>query len=135
MAIAFQNRLDRNGLDVSVHARGLIPDMAYPYHIHVGPVPKDGNCTATLGHFDPAHVNTDPKTYHCDPKAMETTCELGDLAGRHGNITASAGGTFGAYYSDPLLALDGPNSIIGRSVVIHAPNNTRLACADIVPVV
>ena len=53
------------------------------YHIHGMPVAPDGNCTATMGHLDP----TDRGEYHpCENIAPET-CQAGDLAGKHGNIT------------------------------------------------
>jgi len=28
-------------------------DALTEYHLHVAPVPADGNCTATLAHLDP----------------------------------------------------------------------------------
>ncbi|KAI8320703.1 Cu,Zn superoxide dismutase-like protein [Martensiomyces pterosporus] len=122
---------DTEGLKVAIKVKGLKPGVSYPYHIHVNPVPADGNCTATGGHLDPAKVMSADKPYSCDPKNPATTCELGDLAGRHGNITIGANGEFSANYTDSLLSFSGTNSILGHSVVIHAPDNTRLACANI----
>ncbi|KAJ1959662.1 Superoxide dismutase, partial [Dipsacomyces acuminosporus] len=105
--------------------------FAYPYHIHVSPVPANGNCTSTGGHLDPAKVKVADKPYNCDSKNAATTCELGDLAGRHGNITADASGEFTVKYTDSLISFSGANTILGHSVVIHAPDNSRLACANI----
>ena len=55
------------------------------YHIHDQPVPSDGNCTKTLAHQDPTERGEIPP---CDPSAPET-CQVGDLAGKHGNITSN----------------------------------------------
>ncbi len=58
------------------------------YHIHALPVPSDGNCTGTLAHLDPFVRGETPP---CDPTQPQT-CQVGDLSGKHGNITTS--GTF-----------------------------------------
>jgi len=55
------------------------------YHIHDAPVPSDGNCTGTLAHLDPTQRGERPP---CDPTTPEE-CQVGDLAGKHGNITTS----------------------------------------------
>jgi len=55
------------------------------YHIHDQPVPADGNCTKTLAHLDPTQRGEIPP---CDPTTPEE-CQVGDLAGKHGNITTS----------------------------------------------
>ena len=69
------------------------------YHIHDQPVPADGNCTATLAHVDPYIRGEIPP---CDPTQPET-CQVGDLAGKHGNITASPFSA--AYVSTPSLGI------------------------------
>lgn len=55
------------------------------YHIHDQPVPANGNCTATLAHQDPYVRGEVPP---CDPTHPET-CQVGDLSGKHGNITTT----------------------------------------------
>ncbi len=55
------------------------------------PVPADGNCVATGPHVDPYVRGEVPP---CDNTQPET-CQVGDLAGKHGNITSS---TFSAKY-------------------------------------
>ena len=55
------------------------------YHIHDQPVPADGNCTATLAHLDPYIRGEIPP---CDNTQPET-CQVGDLTGKHGNVTIS----------------------------------------------
>lgn len=56
------------------------------YHVHGLPVPADGNCTETLGHLDPTNRG---EYYPCDNIHPET-CQAGDLAGKHGNITGTS---------------------------------------------
>ena len=55
------------------------------YHIHDQPVPADGNCTATAAHLDPYLRGEIPP---CDNTHPET-CQVGDLTGKHGNVTTS----------------------------------------------
>ena len=54
------------------------------YHIHDQPVPSSGNCTATLAHLDPYIRGEAPP---CDPNDP-ASCQVGDLSGKHGNITS-----------------------------------------------
>ena len=61
----------------------LIKELVY--HIHDQPVPADGNCTGTKAHLDPYIRGEKPP---CDP-TMPQMCQVGDLSGKHGNITAS----------------------------------------------
>ena len=58
---------------------------ALVYHIHQMPVPADGNCSATMAHLDPT---TRGELHACEAMAPQT-CQAGDLAGKHGNITTS----------------------------------------------
>jgi hypothetical protein len=60
------------------------------YHLHVNPVPEDGNCTETLGHLDPWIRGETPA---CDPTQPQT-CQVGDLSGKYG--TMASGTTFRA---------------------------------------
>ena len=59
-------------------------DMLPVYHIHVAPVPSNGNCSATGAHLDPYMRGAIPP---CEVGKPET-CQVGDLAGKHGNITS-----------------------------------------------
>ncbi|KAL8729904.1 MAG: hypothetical protein Q9166_004461 [cf. Caloplaca sp. 2 TL-2023] len=65
----------------------------------------------------------------CDPVRPET-CQVGDLAGKHGNITTSP--AFNTAFLDLYLStVQGPASFFGnRSIVIHTSNTTRLTCAN-----
>ncbi|KAG9237592.1 superoxide dismutase [Amylocarpus encephaloides] len=95
------------------------------YHLHVAPVPADGNCTKTLAHLDPFQRGEDVP---CDMKYPET-CQVGDNSGKHGKITSDP---FTASYTDDFVATRfGLGSFFGnRSFVIHFANKTRISCAN-----
>ncbi|KAK5465038.1 Cell surface superoxide dismutase [Cu-Zn] 4 [Exophiala xenobiotica] len=99
------------------------------YHIHVLPVPQDGNCTGTLGHLTPYGRNDTPP---CDA-TQPSTCQPGDLSGKHGTIADTAREkNFQLTYLDLYLSTDpqSPAFFGNRSVVVHAANGTRLNCAN-----
>jgi len=74
------------GIDVALTLSGLpTEDGPFLYHIHVDPVPADGNCTATLAHLDPFVRGEDPP---CDA-ARKETCQVGDLSGKYGKINGT----------------------------------------------
>lgn len=62
-------------------------DFKIVYHIHEKPVPADGNCTGTGAHLDPYKRGETPA---CDAKTPQQ-CQTGDLSGKYGNITNTAG--------------------------------------------
>jgi len=97
----------------------------FPYHLHVAPVPEDGNCTKTLAHLDPFVRGEDPV---CDSKNPET-CQTGDLSGKYGKITSDP---YTATYTDDFSATrSGLGSFFGnRSFVVHFANKTRITCAN-----
>lgn len=106
----------------------LVADGKFSYHIHSKPVGGGGNCTATAGHFNPFNGTATCKL------SEASLCELGNLSGLYGAIDSDS---FETEYFDPYLSLDSNSpSFIGdkRSITIHFPNTTRLACADIVKV-
>ncbi|KAK3906937.1 superoxide dismutase [Staphylotrichum tortipilum] len=100
---------------------------ALPYHLHVDPVPSNGNCTATLAHLDP-YIRGEATP--CD-KAAPATCQVGDLSGKHGAIPADVG-TWETSYVDPYAStVEGIGAFFGnRSIVFHYPNKTRITCAS-----
>lgn len=121
------------GVDISVDFEGLPDALLYGpfvYHIHDKPVPANGDCTATLGHFDPQNAG---EYYPCIVTAPEN-CQVGDLAGKYGAIYAST--SFATEYSDPFLSTMPGNvaSVAGKSIVIHTANTTRITCANLYPV-
>lgn len=95
------------------------------YHIHNLPISSDGNCTASLGHLDPTNRG---ELHACD-NTQPSSCQAGDLAGKHGNITTA---TFQASYLDLYLSTTpgSPYFFGDKSIVIHSTNVTRLTCAN-----
>lgn len=55
------------------------------YHIHNNPISSDGNCSSAGSHVDPYQRGEMP---FCDASLPET-CQVGDLAGKHGAINTT----------------------------------------------
>ncbi|MBI4464253.1 MAG: superoxide dismutase family protein, partial [Acidobacteria bacterium] len=92
---------------VEISLAGLPPGK-HGFHIH-----ETGDCSApdassAGGHFNPAGKP------HGAPGAAEH--HIGDL----GNVEADAEGKVTADLHFDFLSLEGPNSIIGKAVVVHA---------------
>ncbi|KAI0889145.1 superoxide dismutase [Annulohypoxylon maeteangense] len=125
--VAATSGVDGNGIDYEVSFSNL-PTEGGPfiYHIHVAPVPSDGNCTSTLAHLDQTIRGEDPA---CDP-ARPASCQQGDLSGKYGKINGSA--PFAAKFHDPYTSLvEGDGAYFGnRSLVFHFNNKTRISCAN-----
>ncbi|KAI6373742.1 hypothetical protein MCOR25_003371 [Pyricularia grisea] len=96
----------------------------FKYHLHVDPA-TGGNCTATLAHLDPFVRGETPV---CNATAPQT-CQVGDLSGKHGEITSDP---FEATYTDKFASThEGIGAFFGnRSFVLHYANKTRITCAD-----
>lgn len=96
-----------DGMRLAVSLTGLTPGE-HGFHIH-----QRGDCsaadgTSAGGHYDPfdnPHGAPDSEMRH-----------VGDL----GNLTADAAGAVTAELLDPLVALNGAESVIGRAVIVHA---------------
>ncbi|RMG48838.1 MAG: superoxide dismutase family protein [Acidobacteria bacterium] len=96
-----------DGIRVVADIQNLEPG-AHGFHIH-----EFGDCsaedgTSAGGHFNPTgmpHGGRNAEKRH-----------VGDL----GNITADASGRAKVEFVDAHLSFEGPNSIIGRAVIIHA---------------
>ncbi|CAE6360396.1 unnamed protein product [Rhizoctonia solani] len=101
----------------------------FGYHIHTNPIPPDGNCTKAFAHHDPLNVT---ERLVCDP-AFPQFCQLGDLSGKHGKLNGTTDGKIASFgYSDAYLRFfPQSHSLLGRSVVIHSSNRTRIACGNI----
>ncbi|KAK3673190.1 hypothetical protein LTR78_007030 [Recurvomyces mirabilis] len=117
-----------SGVSVSVNFTGFPSESLYGpfvYHIHEFPVPANGNCSATVGHLDP----TDRGEYYPCNVGAPATCQVGDLAGKHGNVTMP---NFVAQYTDAFLSTDPSSTAFfgDKSIVIHSSNTTRLTCAN-----
>ncbi|BCR05659.1 hypothetical protein DESUT3_27280 [Desulfuromonas versatilis] len=97
------------GVLVVVDAKGLTPGQ-HGFHFH-----EKGDCsapdaTSAGGHFNPE------STPHGAPDNPATERHAGDL----GNLEAAEDGT--AHYErlDPHISLSGPNSVVGKAVIVHA---------------
>lgn len=117
---------DGKGVQFKVNFSNLPKEGGpFPYHIHVDPVPADGNCTKTLAHQDPFIRG---EATPCDTSKPET-CQTGDLSGKHGAVGVDG---YEKTYVDPYLSIvEGPGSFFGnRSFVFHFANKTRISCAN-----
>lgn len=104
-------RFTTSGDAVRVEGRitGLEPG-AHGLHIHA-----KGDCSApdassAGGHYAP---DDDP---HGSPRDLPAEHHVGDL----GNIVASSDGVADVTAEDPEISLSGPESVVGKAVIVHA---------------
>jgi Cu-Zn family superoxide dismutase len=95
------------GLKVSAHVTGL-KEGAHGFHIH-----EFGDCTAPDGTSAGGHFNPGGEP-HAGPQDAHR--HAGDM----GNLTAGADGVATLEYVDPVASLEGPTSVLGRGVIVHA---------------
>ena len=122
---------DEDGVFVAAHAEGLPANSVHGFHVH-----EFGDCsapdaTSAGGHFNPHgrdHGGPDSEARH-----------VGDL----GNLHSDENGIAHLEMLDHKLELSGPNSIIGKAVVVHVQEDdltsqpvgnagARIACGVIV---
>jgi Cu-Zn family superoxide dismutase len=103
--IVIFTRVDK-GLRIVAEFEGLAPGN-HGFHVH-----QYGDCSSPNGVAAGDHFNPFRKP-HGGPSTMER--HAGDL----GNLRAGADGKARLEWTDPLLTFDGPDSIIGRSVIVH----------------
>jgi Cu-Zn family superoxide dismutase len=102
--VTFENT--ENGIHIVAELSGLKPGK-HGFHIHeFGNITSDDGSSAG-GHFNPMNM----------PHSMPASEKR--HAGDMGNITADEKGNARLDYMDPVIELDGNNSIIGHSVVVH----------------
>ncbi len=95
-----------DGVRVQATLEGL-EEGEHGFHIH-----QYGDCTADDGTSAGGHYNPTGEP-HGAPDDEER--HMGDM----GNITADADGNATIDYVDSRIVLNGPNSIMGRGIVIH----------------
>nr|AYG96711.1 CuZn superoxide dismutase 1 [Flammulina velutipes] len=105
--VIFEQGSSNGPVTVKGELTGLDASAARGFHIHqFGDL--TGGCASAGPHFDPFG-----KTHGAPSDAIR---HVGDL----GNIKTNEDGTASFEFTDSLLTLNGPLSIIGRAVVLHA---------------
>jgi superoxide dismutase, Cu-Zn family len=94
------------GIQVMGDIHGLTPGK-HGFHIHEFGDCSAGDGSSAGGHFNPSN------TQHGGPMDMQR--HEGDM----GNVTADSTGNAHVEFLDKMMRLEGPGSVIGRSVVIH----------------
>ncbi|XP_067011092.2 uncharacterized protein Rsod [Anabrus simplex] len=128
--IEFLQQTEYDVTDIEVTLEGL--EETSEYHIHMVPVQANLQfpCEATTlyGNFNPHNVS---RVLSPAPTLGSTDqYEMGDLSGKFGVLDNRT--EIMATFNDTDLPLFGPNSILGRSVVIHKRNrNSRWVCSSI----
>ena len=118
-----------DGIRVVAEVEGLTPGK-HGFHIH-----EFGDCSSPDGNSAGGHFNPTKKS-HGSPDAMDR--HAGDM----GNIEADASGKGKLEYVDNAITFEGDQSIIGKSMIIHADEDdlktqptgnagARLACGVI----
>jgi superoxide dismutase, Cu-Zn family len=97
----------KEGIKVVADIQGLSKGK-HGFHIH-----EKGDCSAPDASSAGGHFNPEGNT-HGGPPDMER--HVGDL----GNVEADASGKVHYEYTDVMLTFEGKNSIIGKSVIVHA---------------
>jgi superoxide dismutase, Cu-Zn family len=96
-----------DGVRVAAHITGLKEGL-HGFHVH-----EFGDCSAPDGTSAGGHFNPSGSPHGGPHDAVRHT---GDM----GNVTAGADGVATLEYIDSRVAFEGPNSILGRGVIVHA---------------
>jgi len=99
----------RPGVRVRFQLSGFAPGAVHAVHVHEFGDLRDG-CDSLGGHFNPTG------DAHGSIWVPEHGRHAGDLIN---NLRANHKGEVVFEYEDPMLSIDGPHGVIGRSVVIH----------------
>uniref|UniRef100_A0A3P9KR57 Superoxide dismutase [Cu-Zn] n=1 Tax=Oryzias latipes TaxID=8090 RepID=A0A3P9KR57_ORYLA len=103
--VNFEQESDSAPVKVTGEIKGLTPGK-HGFHIHVYGDNTNG-CVSAGPHFNPYNKN------HGGPEDAER--HVGDL----GNVTAGVNNVAEIDITDKLIRLSGPDSIVGRTVVVH----------------
>lgn len=118
------------GVRVEATITGLEADSLHGFHIH-----QYGDCRAPDGTSAGGHYNPTDEEHGAPSDDIR---HMGDL----GNLPSNAQGTASVDFVDTEIELNGPNSIIGRGMIVHANEDdfvtqptgaagSRLACGVI----
>ena len=123
----------RNGaVQIAGTIRGL-ESGAHGFHIHEVGDCGDPDASSAGDHFNP---HDDP---HGSPRDLENAHHVGDL----GNLTANEQGEAQVDVEDNEMQLSGPESVVGKAIVVHADQDdfesqpsgnsgARVGCGEIV---
>ena len=103
--VTFTQKAD--GVEIVGEFTGLQPGQ-HGFHIH-----EFGDCSMADGKCAGGHFNPNGGK-HSSPE--DPNRHAGDL----GNLKADSTGKASFKMNDSMLSLSGPNSVIGRSVIVHA---------------
>lgn len=104
--IWFEQAASGGAVSVKGELKGLTPGL-HGFHVHQFGDTTDG-CTSAGPHFNPKNQE------HGGP--TDKVRHAGDL----GNVTAGADGVAKVDVKDAEISLKGDNSIVGRTLVVHA---------------
>jgi superoxide dismutase, Cu-Zn family len=101
-----------NGVQIVAHVTG-IPAGTHGLHLH-----ENGQCV----HEDPAGKHFNSAGGHFNPAGAPHACPPTEPrhAGDFGNIDVAADGTGHLDITTNLISLTGPNSAVGKAVILHA---------------
>ncbi|XP_065886494.1 uncharacterized protein [Dysidea avara] len=118
------------------YLNGSVDSTGHNWHVHENTIGSTGNCDDGGPHYNSRGISTNELTYekYCNP-SNQTSCEIGDLSGKSSQLDFINGYST-LLYSDtelPLRVNTLGESIVGRSVVVHAKDSgaLRIACANI----
>lgn len=97
-----------NGVRVQAMVSGLDAESLHGFHIH-----QYGDCRASDGTSAGGHYNPEDNP-HASP--TDEVRHVGDL----GNLPTNEEGVAEVDFTDSYISLNGPNSILGRGVIVHA---------------
>lgn len=104
------------------------------WHIHNFLLHSESDsCTNAGGHFNPYNVPVNENYSTECTLGHPLWCEAGDYASKHQPISFLSPDPARYVFTDASTSLSGPDSIIGRSLVVHGADgaSTRVACANI----
>ncbi len=127
--VTFKQDSDFDPVQIHINIAGL-KNVAGGWHVHKLSVDEDSesapcSSASVQGHYNPFGIIGSP------PNGTQDMYEMGDLSGKFGSFSGIPDTMTHVYY-DTNLALAGPRSIIGRSMVIHkSEDGSRWVCASL----